>query len=110
VSFILIWPGSATVLTIGVVGAGLCMSYIFPVMLTWAGRRMTITGFVTSWFFIGASLGGMFFPWFIGQLFVSNGPRITMVTTLICMLLGLVMFAVLMLYAGKPRQNTYQNP
>jgi hypothetical protein len=81
------------------------MAAIFPVMLTWAGRRMTITGFVTSWFFIGASAGGMFFPWFIGQLFESTGPRITMLTTLACLVLGLIMFGILMLYAGQPKRR-----
>ena len=106
VSLVLLWPGSASVLTVGIVGAGLCMSYIFPVMLTWAGAAYDHTGFVTSWFFIGASAGGMFFPWFIGQLFESSGPRITMVTTLVCLVLGLAMFAVLMVYTGKPRNKT----
>lgn len=103
VGVVLLWPASTVGLSIGVAGAGFCMAAIFPVMLTWAGRRMTITGFVTSWFFIGASAGGMFFPWFIGQLFESNGPRITMLTTLASLLLSLAMFGVLMVYAGKRR-------
>jgi len=100
---VLLWPASFTALWIGVAGAGICMAAIFPVMLTWAGRRMTITGFVTSWFFIGASTGGMFFPWFIGQLFESTGPVITMVTVLVSLFLNLIMFGVLMIYAGKPK-------
>ncbi len=99
---ILFWPQSSTLLSIGVIGTGLSMAAIFPVMLTWAGRRMKITGFVTSWFFIGASAGGMFFPWFIGQFFESTGPRITMYTVLISLFLGISVFAVLMRYAGKP--------
>jgi MFS transporter, FHS family, Na+ dependent glucose transporter 1 len=103
VGVVLLWPASTVGLSIGVAGAGFCMAAIFPVMLTWAGRRMTITGFVTSWFFIGASAGGMFFPWFIGQLFESSGPRITMLTTLACLVLSLAMFGVLMVYSGKRR-------
>jgi fucose permease len=105
VAAVLLWPASRTVLWIGVAGAGLFMSALFPVTLTWAGRRMTVTGFVTSWFFIGASLGGMFFPWFIGQLFESRGPSVTMLTTLACLLLGLAWFGVLMVYAGKPKHD-----
>jgi MFS transporter, FHS family, Na+ dependent glucose transporter 1 len=101
VGAILIWPGSATVLSVGVFGAGVCMASIFPVTLTWAGRRMTITGFVTSWFFIGASAGGMFFPWLIGQLFESTGPRVTMFTILGSLLLGLAWFGILTFYAGN---------
>lgn len=100
---VLLWPASQSALVIGTGGAGLFMAALFPVMLTWAGRRMRITGFVTSWFFVGASTGGMFFPWFIGQFFESSGPLITMLTVLVSLLLGLGMFGVLMLYAGKPR-------
>lgn len=102
---VLLLPASGNALLIGTGGMGLFMAALFPVMLTWAGRRMTITGFVTSWFFVGASTGGMFFPWFIGQFFESNGPRITMFTVLVSLLLGIGMFGVLMLYAGKPRQT-----
>jgi hypothetical protein len=40
-----------------------------------AGRHMTITGQITGAFFVGSSLGGMFLPWLIGQLFVPAGPQ-----------------------------------
>jgi nitrate/nitrite transporter NarK len=36
-----------------------------------------MSGRVTSCFLIGASVGSMFLPWFIGQLFEKAGPRIT---------------------------------
>jgi fucose permease len=101
---ILFWPTSSSVLTVGIAGTGLSMAAIFPVMLTWAGRRMKITGFVTSWFFIGSSAGGMFFPWFIGQFFESSGPQVTMYTVLGSLLLGITVFALLMWYAGQPKQ------
>ena len=103
VGLMLIWPTSSTVLWIGVCGTGLAIASIFPVTLTWAGRHMRITGQITSWFFIGASIGAMFFPWFIGQFFENTGPLITMVTIMSCLLLDLVIFVILMLYAGQPR-------
>ena len=48
-----------------------------------AVRRMRITGRVTGWFFVGASVGGMTLPWVIGQFFESVGPRATIVILLI---------------------------
>jgi hypothetical protein len=44
-------------------------------MLTFAGNRMAITGRVTGFFFLGATLGGMFLPWFIGQWFEKVGSQ-----------------------------------
>ncbi len=103
VGLMLLWPTSPTVLWIGVCGTGLAIASIFPVTLTWAGRHMRITGQITSWFFIGASIGAMFFPWFIGQFFENTGPVVTMVTIMGCLLLDLVVFVILMLYAGQPK-------
>ncbi len=103
VGLMLLWPTSQMVLWIGVCGTGLAIASIFPVTLTWAGRHMHITGRITSWFFIGASFGAMFFPWFIGQFFEKSGPGVTMVTIMGSLLLDLVVFVSLMLYAGQPK-------
>jgi fucose permease len=103
VGLMLLWPTSGTVLWIGVCGTGLAIASIFPVTLTWAGRHMQVTGRITSWFFIGASIGAMFFPWFIGQFFEATGPQVTMITIMGCLLLDLVIFIVLMVYAGRPK-------
>ncbi|MCB0062716.1 MAG: MFS transporter [Caldilineaceae bacterium] len=103
VGLILLWSTSASVLWVGVCGTGLAISALFPVTLTWAGRHMTLTGRVTSWFFIGASIGAMFFPWFIGQFFENTGPLFTMLTVMACIVVDLIIFLILMLYAGQPR-------
>ncbi len=103
VGLILVWPTSAVVLWIGVCGTGLAIASIFPITLTWAGRHMRMTGRITSWFFIGASIGAMFFPWFIGQFFENTGPSITMFTIMGSLVLDLVIFIALMLYAGQPK-------
>ena len=60
---------------------------------------MPITGQITSWFFVGGSLGGMTLPWLIGQLFESIGPRATMSTILADLALATVTFGTLMLVA-----------
>lgn len=101
VGLILLWPSSGTVLWIGVCGTGLAIASMFPITLTWAGRNMPINGRITSWFFIGASVGAMFFPWLIGQFFEKSGPLVTMVTIFGCLMLNLVIFVALMFYAER---------
>ncbi len=105
VVIILLWPRSEIALWIGVIGAGAAVASLFPIIITWAERRMTLSGSVTSWFFVGAGLGGMSFPWFVGQLFESFGAQITMLTVLGSVLAGLIVFVLLMLVGGPPRQN-----
>ena len=73
-ALILALPGSRTALWLGSLGLGASIASIFPNTLSFAGQRMTITGRVTSLFFVGASLGGMTTPWFIGQLIEPLGP------------------------------------
>ena len=70
---ILAWHDSQTALWLGSLGLGISIASIFPNLLSFAGQHMTITGRVTSLFFVGSSLGGMFFPWLIGQLFEPFG-------------------------------------
>lgn len=106
VAIVVIWPTSAVVLWVGVAGAGLAMASIFAVTLSWAERRLHITGFITSCFFMGTSTGAMFFPWFIGQLFDAYGPHVTMLTILVTDLAALALFIVLMIYGGKPKLQT----
>lgn len=106
VAIVLVWPTSAAVLWIGVAGAGFAMASIFAVTLSWAERRIHLTGFITSCFFIGTSTGAMFFPWFIGQLFEAYGPHVTMLTILVTDIAALALFVVLMVYGGRPKLQT----
>ena len=62
---------------------------------------MTITGQVTGWFFVGASLGGMFWPWLIGQLFDANGPAVTMLAITLDLVMSLALFVVLDAHAQR---------
>ena len=65
-------------------------------MISLAARHLTVTGQVTSWFIVGASLGSMSVPRLIGQFFESVGPQVMMLTILITLVLALGVFGVLM--------------
>lgn len=102
VAIILLWPGSTAVLWLGTLGMGLGMASIFPSTLSLMGRHMPISGRITGWFFMGASAGGMSLPWLIGQLFERSGPRATMVTIMLALILSAVVFAGLLTYLARP--------
>ncbi len=77
---ILLFSNEQVVLWVGAALLGLSAASVFPTMISLAERRMTLTGTMTSWFFVGGSLGGMFFPWLAGQLFEKNGPQVALLT------------------------------
>jgi MFS family permease len=64
--------------------------------MTMAESRLTITGQITSLFFLGCSLGSMSLPWLMGQLIDRQGPRsmIFVVLTGVTLILGV--YALLM--------------
>ena len=95
IAIILIWPHSLVALWVGGIAFGLAMASVFPTVLSLAERRMTITGQVTGWFFVGASLGGMFLPWLIGQFFEAVGPQTTMLIIFVDLLAATLVFFVL---------------
>jgi FHS family Na+ dependent glucose MFS transporter 1 len=86
---------------LGTVGVGFSMASIFPMMLSFAERRMAITGRITGWFFVGASVGGMSLPWLIGQLFESMGPHVTMSAILTDLVVATATFGSLMVWAQR---------
>jgi FHS family Na+ dependent glucose MFS transporter 1 len=89
-----VWTGTFLV--------GLGLASVFPTVLTLAERRMTITGRVTSAFFVGANVGAMTLPWLIGQLFTTIGPQTTMMAILVDLLLALLILAVLLRQTPAP--------
>ena len=86
---IMFWPHSAVALWFGALGMGLLSGPVFATVMVLAGRHMTITGQTTGRFFVGISLGGMFLPWLIGQLFESVGPHVLLVAVVVDFVLAL---------------------
>jgi hypothetical protein len=107
---ILLWPHSRAVLWAGILGFGFFMATVFPLVILWVERRMTLTGQVTSWFFVGSSLGSMTIPLLIGQMFESHGPQITMMIILIALLIAAVVFVLLMALGGPPLEQDAHDP
>ena len=95
VGLMLLNPHSLVAIWLGTCGLGLFMASIFPTMLVFVESRMALTGRVTSWFLVGASLGGMSLPWLIGQLFESLGPRILLGSVMLALLLALGLFGII---------------
>ena len=62
---------------------------------------MPINGQVTSYIFVGASLGAMTIPWLIGQLLSGIGPQATMPSLFITMFAALLVFVILLVYSKQ---------
>ena len=108
VGLILLLPQSVAALWVGAAGLGLFMASIFPTVLSWAGRRMTMSGNVTSWFLVGASMGAVILPSIIGWLFDISGPRIVIGIIFADLLFLLVLFVLLMAKGGEPEPEPAQ--
>ncbi|MCK4804859.1 MAG: hypothetical protein KAT88_09885, partial [Spirochaetes bacterium] len=106
---IFLYSRSAAVLWIGSILTGLSISSLFPMSLTFAGRHLHINGQVTSWFLVGASVGSMFLPWFIGQLFESIGPQVTMIFIMIDYLAALGLFLFILYYASRKKSAFFKS-
>ena len=92
---ILIWRDSSAILWVGSILLGVSSASIFPTLISLADEHMHVTGTMTGWFLVGASIGGMLMPWTIGQAFVriGAGAMVTIVfITVIFNLLALVVF------------------
>jgi MFS transporter, FHS family, Na+ dependent glucose transporter 1 len=77
-AILLLWPMSSTALWAGTIVLGLSIASIFATAMALAEHRLRLTGAMIGWILVGGGIGGMFFPWLIGQLFERLGPHITM--------------------------------
>ncbi len=105
VLIIILWQESTVAVWLGTLGMGFSMASIFPVTISLAERRINITGKITGWFFVGASLGAMTVPWLIGQFFETVGPQVTMIIITIDILAALAVFAFLITYSKRTMEN-----
>jgi len=96
---ILLWQDSALILWGGTIGLGLFMASIFPTMLLLAGERIRISGAITGWLLAGASIGGMFLPWGIGQAFVRVGAVAMPVMVFTALTVN---FVIIALFVNRP--------
>lgn len=101
----LIVSNSSPILWLGTILFGLGIASGFPTMLTFAGRHITITGTVTGWFFVGASLGGMILPWLIGQLFEPIGPTTVLLIIGSATALAALIFALILLNIRRTQKR-----
>jgi FHS family Na+ dependent glucose MFS transporter 1 len=86
---ILLLPDSLTALWLGSIGMGISIAPMFPTSISLAERRMAITGQVTGWFLVGASIGSMSIPLLIGQLIGPIGSQVVMIIIFIDVVLAL---------------------
>jgi len=93
------WPPAVWIATFGL---GLSLASMFPTSLNFAGRRIPISGRVTSYFLVGGSTGGMVLPWLIGQLFEPVGPHSMLVVCEITMSVALLLFLTLVWFSNRP--------
>jgi MFS transporter, FHS family, Na+ dependent glucose transporter 1 len=106
-SALLLWlfPQSVVAVWLGAIGLGLSMASVFPAMLAFAERHMTVTARITGRLIVGASLGCMAIPWLIGQLFESFGPRALMLTVLADLLAALMIFIMMIIHSARSPVN-----
>lgn len=71
---LVVGDGASLPVWIGTFAIGVATAPQFPVMLNYLERRIHITGKVTSWLVGAAGLGGLVFPWLIGQWIERSGP------------------------------------
>jgi len=93
---VMVWAG--TLLT------GLSMASIFPTLLAFAGRRVTLTARLTGLFFVGGSLGGMLLPRLIGALFDPLGPRVALVVVLAAVVVQVGVYLALLAKSTPDQQ------
>ena len=73
-AIVLVIGGGATgPVWIGTGLMGVATAPQFPVMLSYLERRIHVTGYATSWFIGASGIGGLIFPWLIGQWIEGSG-------------------------------------
>ena len=106
VGVILLWPASPLALWIGACGAGFAMASIFPTMIAFAERRMTITGQITSLFLAGSAAGSMTLPWLIGQLFERVGPHVMTTVIAAALIVECILYGLIRLNSARRNDET----
>ena len=91
-ALIVLLPGATWALWVGAMALGFFLASTFPTIFSLAERHLSLTGKLTSIFFVGISLGGMILPWLMGQLFDGVGPSSVMWLILADVILAVGLF------------------
>ncbi|MCX7063421.1 MAG: hypothetical protein NT024_02395 [Proteobacteria bacterium] len=94
VGAMLLDPESTTTLWVATCLLGMSLASLFPMLLMFAGQRMTVTGRSTSWYMAGGSAGGLVVPWLIGRMFDPFGPQVLLWAVIIDLLATTLLFVV----------------
>lgn len=96
-------PGTRSLFTVSAATLmlGLSMASIFPATLSFAGRRMDVSGRVTGWFLVGSSLGATLLPLLSGQLLRISGPAAIVFVPALAMLFCAAALLAIMQSAKK---------
>jgi FHS family Na+ dependent glucose MFS transporter 1 len=86
---------------LGAAAYGFFVGPLFASILNLTGEAVRISGQVAGIFLVGTSLGMLFLPWLIGQLFEPLGPSVLPVTVLIVLAAALLCCALLRLAAVR---------
>ena len=102
---LLVWPGQSAALWAGTAAFGFFVAPLFPGIFNLAGSAMTLTGRITGLFLVATSLGGLFMPWLIGQMFEPLGPASMPASLTIALAAALLCCALFRLAAGRRRRG-----
>ena len=100
-AILLLWPASSLALWVGTILMGFSIASVFATGMAFAEQRLRLTGVLTGWILVGGGIGGMVFPWLIGQLFERISPRITMPVLLVSNLIAFGLLIALILPLRK---------
>jgi FHS family Na+ dependent glucose MFS transporter 1 len=102
----LAWPGWSLAAWLGAAGFGLFIGPLFANTITLTGETMTMSGKITGLFLVGTSLGGLFLPWLIGQLFEPLGPTVMPAALLLDLVAAAGLMLLFLLFASRRGEAT----
>ncbi|PWH15026.1 MAG: hypothetical protein DDG59_11835 [Anaerolineae bacterium] len=89
---ILLNPLSVAWLWAGTLGVGLCLAPLFPTTFAFLERRAAISGSLAGFLWASGSLGGMLYPWIIGQQMSQRGAYSLMLILAVSFAVALALF------------------
>jgi FHS family Na+ dependent glucose MFS transporter 1 len=103
---LLAWPRQPYAAWIVAAAFGLSIGPLFANAFTLARETMTISGRIAGIILAGMSLGGMFLPWLIGQLFEPLGPAVMPAALLLDVIAAAGLMALFLLLTSRRGEAT----